>query len=154
MPGLILLSLEAIEPFRVGLPIPVSSLRPPVLEQLGDSDETETVAELLQEHVDHFEHRLSICTSLLYNIVKYIMEKNHAAGFDLVRQPVDHPVGIATPAIASAHVPGDDLVAEPQGIKTGRHALLTIRRAEQPLPVWSDGLLAGAELRPPFSSRD
>ncbi len=87
-------------------------------------------------------------------MIEYVVEKYHAAGFDLVRQPVGHPIGVMIEPVVGVQIPGDDLVAEPQGIEAGRYALMTIRRAEQPLPIRGDGLLAGAELCPPFFSRN
>ena len=125
-----------------------------MLEHLGDGDEAKMATIPFQEHIDRFDHRLPVGISPLDGMVEGVVEKNHSTGFDLIYQPVSHPVCVVIEPIISDHAPGDNLVAEPQGIEAGCHALIAIRRAEQPLPIRGDGPFAGAELCPPFLARD
>ena len=124
-----------------------------VSKQIRDGDEAKTIAEPLQKHIDRFEHGPSVNISFVCISVKCVMKKNHTTRFDLIRQLVGHPTRIVIEPVPCDQVPGDNLITKPQGIQTGRYALVAIRGAKQPLPVWGEGPLAGADLIPPFFSR-
>ena len=44
------------------------------------------------------------------------MQKDHAAGFDPVYHPIGHPPGIVIEPVIGVQAPGDDPVAEAEGI--------------------------------------
>lgn len=123
-------------------------------EQLGNCDEAEAASKPFEEQGKRCKHRFSI---VLWNglptAIDRIMEEHDAAGSDARGETVRHPTCVVFAPVFGIHTPGDDLVAEPQGIEARRQALGTVRRTKQPLTVGCDGSFTGIKLFPSFGSR-
>ena len=153
-PGRSVFPAETVQPVQRPCPVPVPSLRSTTLEQLWHSDEAITLADSCQECVDGSAQRIPVSIALHRYVIERIVKKDHAPGFELLCQLICHPLSIVVKPIIGVRAPADDLVALPQSIETRRHALVSIRRTQKPLPIRSDRLCASADLRPPLPSRD
>jgi len=131
--------------------VPAFTLGFSTSKQFRKCNKAKSIPRPFQKHLQRSQHGSSIQEWLVWDLPvirakNCIVKQNNGAWSHPVYQLIRHTVRIVDPPVFDIEIAHDDFVPQQKGIKTRRHALVSIRGAEEALPKGSSSLLAGLEL--------